>query len=157
MDKAQLLKSLTPAAALLALTSEAAEAAPAGHLRDNLVAIYSFPFRIGRESRTQLDEKRGKLIRMERPKSGIHEPNNDLYLVDQGQLLNISREHLLITRDSRQFKIMDRGSACGFLVNDIAFAGRDQGGEAPINDGDVLTIGSKTSPYRFRFVVFDPT
>jgi hypothetical protein len=43
-----------------------------------------------------VDEKSGQIARLERYRPAGFTPTNDLYLIDEGQLLSISREHLLI-------------------------------------------------------------
>ncbi|APZ43698.1 FHA domain-containing protein [Acidihalobacter ferrooxydans] len=155
MDKAQFLKALTPIAVLQPLTPEASDSIPLCYVRHTLVPIYEFPFRIGRESRVRVDERTGKPLRTERHKRRDSEPNNDLYLLDKGEFLNISRAHLQIVRFGGQFKVIDRDSACGCLINGRHFGGRDKGGERLIEDGDELGIGNANSPYRFRFVVLE--
>lgn len=157
MEKAQILEALTPIAVLQAITPEAVQSIPYCHVRHNLVAIYQFPFHIGRDSRVRVDEKTGELLRIERQKVGVSDPNNDLYLIDSGGLLNISRAHLKIARHDNKFKIVDRDSACGCLVNDEHFGGQDAGGEHLIEDGDELGIGTQDTPYRFRFIVLETT
>ena len=149
-DKKQILTTLVPVAALQAMTTEAAEAVPLVMITEGLVCIRKFPFKIGRESRVQT--VKGKIERIERPKLDDREPNNDLYLVDRGQLLNISREHLLIESSGSGYLLRDRGSACGTKVNENGVGGSDSGGSLPLNDGDEIIIGTIESPYRFRFV-----
>lgn len=100
----------------LCLFPQALHALPNEHLRRGLVGINVLPFRIGRESRIYHDEKTGAIHRLERYKPGAHEPNNDLYLLDDGHLLNVSREHLQIVRRDDGFHVVDRKSACGFEV-----------------------------------------
>ena len=149
-DKKQLLTTFLPTAVLQAETQDAAEAVPHHQLFDNMVCIRRLPFRVGRESRVK--KVNGRIERIERPKLDDREPNNDLYLVDRGHLLNISREHLRIEIDGDAFYLVDRGSACGTKVNGEAVGGDDQGGRTLLNDGDIITIGTTESPYRFRFL-----
>jgi hypothetical protein len=153
-SKRELLASLMPLAALVPLTEEASHALPNEMLKRGLVGIHGFPFRIGRESRIVLDEKTGLIHRMERYKPGRHAPNNDLYLIDDGQLLNVSREHLSIEKRDNEFVVVDRKSACGFSVDGKHFGGDGKGGTCPIEDEQVLTLGAAQSPFRFRFVNF---
>lgn len=149
-SKKKILAKLVPQAALEALTPEAAMAVPQGMITDGLISIRAFPFRIGRESRVQT--VKGKIERVERPKLNDREPNNDLYLVDRGQLLNISREHLLIEAGEDSYLLKDRGSACGTKVNGQSLGGNDSGGATSLADGDEIVIGTADSPYRFRFI-----
>lgn len=150
-EKKRILEQLLPVAVLQALTPEAAEAVPQALLTEGVVAIRKLPFRIGRESRVQT--VRGKVERIERPKMDDREPNNDLYLIDRGQLLNISREHLQIEADRQHgYRLVDRGSACGTKINRATIGGGDSGGSHPLADGDEIIIGTMESPYRYRFV-----
>lgn len=128
---------------LIPLTDEAREAL-GGRAH---VEIDRLPFRIGRESRVAVVN--GELLYMERRK-GHTPPNNDLYLFDKGQLMNISREHLQIERErDGSFRIYDRGSACGTHVDGMSTGGMDKPGALVIKEGSEITIGTRTSPYRF--------
>ena len=149
-DKKQILETLLPVAALQAITVEAEEAVPQSMITEGYVCIRKFPFKVGRESRVQT--VKGKIERVERPKLDDREPSNDLYLVDRGQLLNISREHLLIESNGSGYLLKDRGSACGTKVNNDPVGGSDSGGTSSLSDGDEIVIGTMESPYRFRFV-----
>lgn len=153
-NKTELLQALIPLAGLLPLTVDALNTLPAEQMKRGILGIHAFPFRIGRESRLQLDEKTGQFHRIERFKKGAHQPNNDVYLVDSGKLLNISREHLQIELRDGEFIVADRGSACGFTINGQHTGGHDKGGRAVIRDGDELVLGIAASPYRFRFIDF---
>lgn len=131
---------------LVALTEEA-KAALGG--REHF-EIDCLPFRIGRESR--LAVVNGELLYMERRK-GSKPPNNDLYLFDTGELLNISREHLQIeAADGGGARVHDRGSACGTHVDGASIGGGDRTGSAPLKDGSEIVIGRRESPYRFKVV-----
>jgi len=128
---------------LIALTDEAREALNG---REQ-IEIDELPFRIGRESRMAL--VRGEMVYMERRKGGIH-PNNELYLLDHGERLFISREHLQIEMTgSGGFRVQDRGSACGTRVDGRAIGGRDTPGSAPLHNDSEIVIGTAQSPYRF--------
>jgi len=111
------------------------------------IKIDKLPFRIGRESRMAF--VKGEMVYMERRKGGLT-TNNELYLLDDGELLNISREHLQIERgEDGGFRIHDRGSACGTQVDGHAIGGRDTPGSAPLYDDSEIIIGTPQSPYRF--------
>ncbi len=155
MRKQEIIQALTPQAALVPLTEEALVALPTYLARLGVVPVFSFPFRIGRESRVRLDQKSGRLVRMERTMSSKVSADNDLYLVDGGDRLNISRSHLSIERTGQGFVIVDRQSACGCQINEDRIGGHDKGGEHALQDGDDLTIGMPASAYRFRFVVLE--
>lgn len=130
-------------ALLIPLTDEARKALDG---RDH-VEIDRLPFRIGRESRLAL--VRGELTYMERRK-GHRPPNNDLYLIDEGQLLNISREHLQIDKGSDGgFLVLDRGSACGTHVDGSSIGGKDRTGALALKNDSEIIIGTRDSPYRF--------
>lgn len=150
-EKKKILEQVMPKAVLRAMTAEAAEAIPQGQRIGELVAIRSYPFRIGRESRIRRVD--GRIERIERPKLEQREPNNDLYLVDKGKLLNISREHLRIEKDGDGYLLVDRGSACGITVGGNFVGGSDSGGGLSLRDGDVFGIGTTASPYLYAFIV----
>ena len=149
-DKQAILKLLLPKAVLKPLTPEAEQAVPDGMIQSGLISIRKFPFRVGRESRVMLVE--GKIRRIERPRLGGREPNNDLYLIDSGELLNISREHFQIERTGEGYVLVDRGSACGTMVGAIRVGANDAGGSVPLKDGDTIGIGTESTPYRYTFI-----
>lgn len=140
-----------PRAVLKAVSPEAKNAI--GHYREinDFVKIYDFPFKIGRETRTQLID--GHLEVLERRKSVHGDPSNDIYLVDDGELLQISREHFTIKSTDKGYSIFDRGSACGLMLGDEHVAGKDKGGTFSIKDGDIIGIGKNTTAYFFKFIV----
>jgi hypothetical protein len=149
--KADLLARLTPRAALVPQTAEAANALPASWTVD-VAPILRFPFRVGRECRVSILD--GKPVRVERPRSN-HLPNNDLYLIDHGEPLHLSREHFVIDRSDGGYVLTDRGSACGLGVGELRIGGRDSGGTAKLRDGDVIAVGTPITRYRFAFVVLE--
>src|SRR5215813_12527831 len=100
---------------LVALTPESREAIQAKEIN-----VPFLPFRMGRESRRLRMTEQG--LTGERRRSAS--PNNDLYLTDLGEPMNVSREHLLIDRDAGGYFLLDRGSVCGTLVEgDLVGAG----------------------------------
>jgi hypothetical protein len=151
--KLEILANTIPKAMLQPLTPEAVEAVPAHLLRGDMIAIYTFPFKIGRESRVKKID--GRLERMERPKKDDSAPTNDLYLVDRGHRLNISREHCEIVKSEHGYALVDRGSACGTKIEGRNVGGDDTGGAAVLHDGDVIAVGAIGTPYVFRFLSFD--
>lgn len=153
VEKKQIIETLQPLAVLQALSAEALMAVSQRDIVNTFIPIRKFPFRIGRESRIRVVN--GKTERIEREKLNNLEPNNDLYLIDRGQLLNISREHLLLERDGDGYAVVDRGSVSGTKVNGEAIGGDDRGGKIRLNDGDEIIIGTKESPYRYRFIELD--
>ena len=151
MGKKDIVELLRPVAALEPLTPEALSAVPQDRIISTFIPIRKFPFRIGRESRVQLVD--GSLHRVERPKGKQHDPNNDLYLIDRGVLFNISREHLEIEQPHEgAYIVVDRGSASGTKVNGVSIGGKDKGGKVELQDGDGIKIGTKSSPYQYRFI-----
>ena len=152
-EKQTILKKLIPVAVLKALTPAAEQAVPQAILVAGLVPIRSFPFRVGRESRVKIVDGRVERIERERPQSTI--PNNDLYLVDDGHLLNISREHFQIEQDQGKYYLYDRGSACGTLVGEQGLGRENREETVELRDGDIITVGTRQSPYVYQFIVLD--
>ena len=152
--KEQILAQVLPRAVLEPLTLEASAALPQFPRNVGYVVIHKFPFRIGRESRVRTTDSGLERVERYRP-TGDGTPNNDLYLVDSGQYLNISREHLQIEIRDGLYVVADRGSACGTRIADTAIGGGDQLGVSYLHDGDLIVIGTKGSPYQYRFVSFD--
>jgi hypothetical protein len=114
------------------------------------IPIGQYPFRVGRECRIHI--KDGNEISAERRRTGAA-PNNDLYLQDSAEKMQISREHFQIEqRADGGFDLVDRGSACGTRVGNKTIRG---GGRCELKQGDTITIGIQSSPYVFRFVVQD--
>ncbi len=148
-EKHNIVETITPLAVLKAVTPEALRAVPQGLLAGEYICIRTFPFKIGRESRVR--NVKGHLERIERPKRDNKEPNNDLYLIDEGRFLNISREHFQIEKDRDSFVLRDRGSACGTKLGEENIGGEDAGGVHPIKDGDIIAVGAKATPYLFQF------
>ena len=130
---------------LIALTPEAR-----GALGGAEVEITGFPFRVGRESRSL--KVSGQEMSLERRASG-GKPNNDLYLLERGELLNVSREHFQIERRDTGYVLVDRGSTCGTIVEGQVVGGQNTGGTAPLRAGDVIIVGTSASPFVFKFRV----
>jgi hypothetical protein len=116
-------------------------------LGTKLYPILKFPFRVGRESR--------KHQAANYPDSRRHAdsiPNNDVYLLETTQPLNVSREHFQIDWRDDQFFICDRGSACGTLVEGVAIGGQRTGGQHLLLGGDVIIVGTSESRYIYKFI-----
>lgn len=153
-EKLTILQNHLPKAMLRALTPEAIDATPVSYIDGDRIPIMNLPFKVGRESRVV--RIKGRLEPVDRPKRDIgSKPNNDLYLMDRGHLLNISREHFQIELRDEHYYLVDRGSACGTKLRDITLGGEDLGGSAKLHDGDVIGVGAKNTPYLFQFVSFD--
>ena len=116
--------------------------------RDEVI-LNTFPFRVGRESRFRIVD--GEVRSLER-RGATAKANNELYLLDRGELLNISREHFQIeTVGEGAFELIDRGSRCGTIVDDKQVGGEDAGGRVPLRDGSVIIVGTRDAPFVFRF------
>jgi pSer/pThr/pTyr-binding forkhead associated (FHA) protein len=132
-------------ARLVALTPEA-QAALGGLERE----IPRLPYRVGRESRGIQRTPRGFVS--ERRDPGAR-PNNDLYLVEPKEPLNVSREHFQIDQADTGYILVDRASTCGTIVEGQTVGGQARGGRIPLRDGDVIIVGTSRSPYVFKFRV----
>jgi len=152
-EKRLILEKVVPVAVLKALTSAAQQAVPQAMLIAGCIPIRNFPFRVGRESRVKIVD--GRVERIEREKAGTSRPTNDLYLVDDGHLLNISREHFQLEKDGDRYYLYDKGSACGTLVEDRAVGGKDADETIELHDGDIITVGTSQSPYVYQFITLD--
>jgi len=126
---------------LVALTPESMEAFMAREI--NLPFV---PFRVGRESRHARMTEHGMTSERRR----IAPPNNDLYLTETLEPMNVSREHFLIDRDEAGFFLMDRGSSCGTLVEGQQ-VGAGHPARAPLHDHDVIIVGTSLSRFIFKF------
>lgn len=152
-SKKAILAQFAPKAALKALTPEAQAAIPQGLAVDGMVGIRGFPFRVGRESRGKMVE--GVFHRIERPRRGDSAPTNDLYLVDAGENLQISREHFRIEHDAAGYQLVDRGSVCGTSVAGKWIGSEEKGGTVSLRDGDEIRIGVDPTPFRYTFITLD--
>lgn len=114
------------------------------------IELGRLPYRIGRESR-----KRSALgLGFSREsRSPDRPPTNDLYLADNAEVVNVSREHLQIEPDGAGYALVDRGSTCGTLVEGRRVGGDNAGGRAGLAAGDVIIVGSSSSPWVFKFLL----
>jgi hypothetical protein len=131
---------------LVALTPEAAES-----IRAQEMNIPFVPFRVGRESRMFRWKEAGLVGERRRSEP----PNNDLYLLERDDLMNVSREHFQIERDADGFHLRDRGSACGTLVEG-RLAGRGGEPRVPLGDHDVIIVGGSASRFIFKLRLESP-
>jgi len=152
-EKKDIVKAIIPSAVLKAVSPEAKKAMMHHHAINEFACIYKFPFFVGREMRTKLID--GHLQVMERRKNSDSTLNNDLYLVDNGGRLQISREHFTIEHKNGEYMLHDRGSRCGIMIGDIHIGGKDLGGSYPLIDGDIIGVGKATTTYLFKFIVID--
>jgi len=89
---------------------------------------------------------------MERRQSASR-PNNDLYLLEPDEPLNVSREHFQIEHNGTHWVLVDRQSTCGTIVEGQVIGGNHAGGAAPLRDGDVIIVGTSSSRFVFKFRV----
>jgi len=152
-EKQSIIQLITAKAVLKAMTPEAKDAIPRNLLEHDMVRICQFPFRVGREMRIK---KIGvDLMKVERVKPSKQEPSNDLYLIDTRQPRNISKEHFLIEKSSSGYTLIDCGSDCGTTVGTIRIEGQDSNSEAKLEDGDIIAVGTKNTPYLFKFITLE--
>ena len=137
--------SSSPIAVLVAITREARLALGG----QDEVRVIRFPFNVGRECRVSPPAS-PVLVEL---RLGIAPQVNDLYLLEPTSpgVLQISREHFVITYAVNQFFLIDRGSACGTIVAGTQVGGNRTGGQAGLCSGDEIIVGTDTSPYVFRF------
>lgn len=120
-------------------------------IEQDFLGIDHFPFRLGRESR------RGRHfisdgIDYTEKRTGLVPPNNDFYLMDEGEFLQISREHFQVERqEDGTFSIFDRASSCGTIVIRRGKETVIKGERLVLFPDDLIKIGSTRSLYIFRF------
>ena len=121
-----------------------------GALHGSKMAIESFPFRVGRESRGP--NEGWKKSSSER-RTGSSAPNNDVYIWEQTREVFVSREHFEIVAEGDGYRLIDRKSALGTWVEGQLCGGKRTGGSIPLHNGDVIIVGSHLSGFIFKFVV----
>lgn len=152
-EKQAIIQLITAKAVLKAMTPEAKDSIPRNVLEQDVVRICHFPFRVGREMRIK---KIGvDLMKVERVKPSKHEPSNDLYLIDTRLPRNISKEHFRIEKNSSGYVLVDCGSDCGTAVGSTRTEDQDNNGEAKLEDGDIIAVGTKNTPYLFKFITLE--
>ncbi len=155
-EKKELLSSMIPKAVLKAMTSEAKHSIVKRSFGQDIIPIYNYPFRIGRESRVEHVDN--EIIVQGRHTLSDYHPNNDAYLFDNGEFLQISKEHCtIIHNDTDEYMLQDIGSSCGSLINQIQLGGENKDDTYTLKDGDIITLGSKDSKYKFKFILLDTT
>ncbi|NCB13549.1 MAG: FHA domain-containing protein [Erysipelotrichia bacterium] len=116
-----------------------------------MIVINSFPYKIGRESRIS-ESDRGVFVKLRIFSSSIN-PNNDIYLVNSTQSLEISKEHFQIEKKDNKYYIKDRNSTLGTKLNDKEIGKEKINEKFPLNDGDIIKIGSNNSEFQFQFLI----
>lgn len=107
-------------------------------LKNKVLTIKKFPFKIGRES--------------------THSHNdifidNDLFLSDEVPF-NVSRNHLSINHIKNNFYVLDRGSRIGTIVNDKPIGGKISNFKSNLIKGDnIIILGDEASPFKFKIIV----
>ncbi len=127
---------------LVALTPDARDA-----LHGEQRVIERFPFKVGRESRLSTQKPWRS---PERRVVGVAQLN-DLYIIEPGEMVNVSREHFAIEHEGDRFVLTDRGSTCGTLVEGRPVGGDRKGGRVDLRDQDVIIVGTASSPFVFKF------
>jgi len=130
-------------ACLVPLTPEARRAAAAP-----VVPLHRFPFRVGRDLRDP--DRKPRLLLRERRRGTTSGPN-DLYLLELGPRLRLSREHFLIGEEGGRYFLEDRRSSLGTLVEGRIVGGARTGGRCELRDGDVIIPGGSGSHFVFKF------
>ena len=136
-----------PMPVLAPLTPETQES-----IQADVVVISTLPFRVGRESRQSF----GLWPSLKERRRTSSTLNNELYMIDEGDRFYVSREHFQIEQCADgSYLLVDRGSACGTIVEGKVVGGEDAGGSCPIKHGDVIIVGKARSPYVFKFIIPD--
>ena len=139
-------------ATLVAVTDEARRALGAEE-----VQVVTGSFKFGRERRSAPREMRLPAGLSEQRRGAVPELN-DVYLPeDPAAALQIAGAHFTIENVDGQFFLTDRGSSCGTVVAGQRLGGRRKGGRTELQDGDEITVGTRSSPYIFRFQVESAT
>lgn len=145
--KKELISSFVPEVVLLPITKEA----KVSLMDKKMIVINSFPYKIGRESRIS-ESDRGVFVKLRIFSSSIN-PNNDIYLVNSTQSLEISKEHFQIEKKDNKYYIKDRNSTLGTKLNDKEIGKEKINENFLLNDGDIIKIGSNNSEFQFQFLI----
>jgi hypothetical protein len=149
--KSDIIDSFVPNAVLVPLTNEAKNSIVDTKTHNKIISMFDFPFNIGRESRMSLNE-RGLFVKLRIMKSDS-KPNNDIYLANCTDNLEISKEHFLIEKKDNHYFIKDRNSTLGTKLNDEEIGKEKSNTLFPIKDGDIIKIGSSHSTYKYKFLI----
>ena len=146
--KSELIDSFLPNAVLIPLTNDAKNSIIDLKNFNKVISMFHFPFRVGRESRTSENE-RGLFVKLRIFKNDST-PNNDIYLVNCSQSLEISKEHFQIEKKDKDYFIKDRNSTLGTKLNNTDIGKNES---HPLKDEDIIKIGSSNSKYEFQFLI----
>lgn len=149
--KNKLINSFIPYAVLVPLTNDAKNSIIDIKKVNNVICIFHFPFKVGRESRMSENDK-GLFIKL-RILGDFSKPNNDIYLFNSTRNLEISKEHFQIEIIDNNFFIKDRNSTLGTKINNEEIGKEKTNKLYPLKDGDKIKIGSYDSKYDFQYLV----
>jgi hypothetical protein len=77
-------------------------------------------------------------------------------MIDNGHMLNISREHFLIERaENGGYVLFDRMSSCGTIVRTKQGDHACMAHRCPISHGDIVIVGVQSSPYKFQITIVE--
>jgi hypothetical protein len=151
MSRSELIKSFLPNAVLVPLTPEAEKSILDMQTINKLVPMFEFPFKVGRESRMS-ENDRGLFVKL-RILNNVSKPNNDIYLVNNTESLEISKEHFQIEKKDDIYLIKDRNSTLGTKLNDKEIGKDNANNSYILEDKDIIKIGSSDSKYEFQFLI----
>jgi pSer/pThr/pTyr-binding forkhead associated (FHA) protein len=151
-EEKDLYEAVRPKALLKAMNKDAEMAIQGDCNMEGFIVISKFPFRIGREYRTEVINEE-TIIKVRHKKNDVKR-NNDLYLIDNGERLHISREHLQIERSGDHYFVTDRNSTCGVGINQKRIGKGMEEHSMELNSGDIIKIGTEHTPYVYKFVAF---
>jgi hypothetical protein len=152
-EKQSIIQLMAVKAVLKAMTPEAKNSIPRNMLEQDMVRISQFPFKVGREMR--IKKIGAELMKVERVKSSDREPTNDLYLTDTHLPRHISKEHFRIEKNSSGYILIDCCSECGTTVGTTRIEDQDSTSETKLEDGDIIAVGTKKTPYLFKFITLE--
>ena len=147
MSRNELIKSFLPNAVLMPLTTAAEKSILNTQTQNKVIPMFEFPFKVGRESRMAQND-RGLFVKLRIP-SSISNPNNDIYLINNTENLEISKEHFQIEKKDDIYFIKDRKSTLGTKLNDKEIGSTSH----TLEDKDIIKIGSSDSKYEFQFLI----
>ncbi len=149
--KSDIIDSFVPNAVLLPLTNESKNSIVDTKAHNKIISMFHFPFKVGRESRMS-ENDRGLFVKLRILKSNS-QPNNDIYLVNCTNNLEISKEHFQIEKIDNNYFIKDRNSSLGTKLNNEEIGKEKTNTLFPLKDGDIIKIGSSNSVYEFKFLI----
>ena len=151
MSRNELIKSFLPNAVLMPITTAAEKSILNTQTQNKVIPMFEFPFKVGRESRMAENEK-GLFVKL-RIFNDISKPNNDIYLINNTENLEISKEHFQIEKKDDSYFIKDRKSTLGTKLNNEEIGKDTVNKSYIIKDKDIIKIGSNDSKYEFQFLI----